>query len=168
MLKRSALRARSICVYSFGKTFHVTGWKVGYLIAPDWITKEVRKVHQFITFSVNTPIQHALADFLSDEENYNYLPAFFQQKRDLFLKVIEQSAFKPVESAGTYFQLLSYSELSQEKDYDMAVRMTKEHKIASIPVSVFYNTNQDNKILRFCFAKENDTLKKAGEILCKI
>jgi methionine transaminase len=168
MLKRPALRARSICVFSFGKTFHTTGWKVGYLIAADWITTEVRKVHQFITFSVNTPIQHAFAAFLSDEKNYNYLPGFFQQKRDLFLKVIEQSGFQPVGTSGTYFQLLSYREISQDNDFDMAVRMTKEYKIASIPVSVFYSTKQDDKILRFCFAKENDTLKQAGKILCRI
>jgi methionine aminotransferase len=168
VLKSQVLRDKSIAVYSFGKTFHVTGWKIGYSIAPEEISREIRKVHQFLTFSVNTPIQYALAEFLEDPGNYEYLPDFFQCKRDLFLEVIRESGFEPVKSSGTYFQLMSYKEMTGEHDYDLAVRLTREHGIASIPISVFYKDRTDHKLLRFCFAKEDETLKKAGELICRI
>jgi methionine aminotransferase len=163
------LARRSIAVYSFGKTFHNTGWKIGYCVAPENIMQEFRKVHQYNVFSCNTPIQYALAEYLQNEEHYLYLSEFYQKKRDLFNQSIETSRFRIHPSAGTYFQLLDYRDISDEKDVDFAVRLTKEYKIASIPVSVFYNKPpEDTFVLRFCFAKEDETLLKAAEILCKI
>ncbi len=163
------LAKRSIAVYSFGKTFHNTGWKIGYCVAPENIMQEFRKVHQYNVFSCNTPIQYALAEYLQNEEHYLYLSEFYQKKRDLFNRSIETSRFRIHPSAGTYFQLLDYRDISDEKDVDFAVRLTKEYKIASIPVSVFYNKPpEDTFVLRFCFAKEDETLLKAAEILCKI
>jgi methionine transaminase len=162
------LASRSFIVASFGKTFHNTGWKLGYCLAPSELMKEFRKVHQYLVFSSNTPMQYAIAEYMSDESNYLSLPSFYQQKRDLFLEAVAGSAFKPVPCAGTYFQLLDYSAISDEKDTDMAIRLTKEYKIASIPISVFYNKEVDNKVLRFCFAKDEDTLKRAGDVLRKV
>jgi methionine transaminase len=163
-----SLAERSIAVYSFGKTFHATGWKTGYVLAPSNLMAEFRKAHQFIVFACNTPLQYALADFLSDPSNYNYLPSFYQEKRDQFLKMISSSRFGVVPSGGTYFQLLSYEGITDEKEMDFAVRLTKEFGIASVPVSVFYNQSVENKNLRFCFAKKEETLEKAAEILCRI
>ena len=171
VLRFPELKKRSAAVYSFGKTFHATGWKMGYIIAPDWWTKEIRKVHQFVTFSTNTPIQYALADFIKDSHNYQSVPSFYQNKRDSFLDLIQESAFEPVNCFGTYFQLLSYKNvdtLSKLGDMEAAEKLTKEYGLASIPISVFYGDSQDDKILRFCFAKELDTLEKAAQILCKI
>ncbi|MEM9298357.1 MAG: methionine aminotransferase [Bacteroidota bacterium] len=168
VLNNIGLRSRSIAVSSFGKTFHATGWKVGYLIAPNALTHEIRKVHQFLTFSVHTPTQVGLATFLREARNYEGLSKMYESKRNFFLSGIESSRFIPVQSSGAYFQLLDYSNISEEKDVDMASRMTKEYCLASIPVSVFYNDNTDNKVLRFCFAKREDTLSRAAEILCKI
>jgi len=168
LLRRPALRARSISVFSFGKTFHATGWKIGYAIAPPELTEEIRRVHQFLTFSVNTPIQYALAEFLESKDHYESLSLFFQQKRNLFLDHISDSRFVPIASHGTYFQLLSYKNISEESDVELAVRLTCDHKIASIPISVFYKDRKDNHMLRFCFAKEDETIIKAGEILCRI
>lgn len=164
----SSLAARSFIVSSFGKTFHTTGWKIGYCVAPKELMAEFRKVHQFLIFAVNTPIQLALAEYLKKEENYLSLGNFYQQKRDYFLKLIKNSRFKVVQSHGTYFQLLDYSNITKEKDTDFAIRMTKEFKLASIPVSVFYHEPENDKILRFCFAKKEETLENAAEILCKI
>lgn len=168
VLKYPNLKERSAAVYSFGKTFHATGWKMGYIIAPDWWTTEIRKVHQFVTFSVNTPVQYALADFITKKENYAYVPKFYQEKRDYFLNLVSGSKFEPVSCHGTYFQLLSYKNISDLGDFQMAEKLTKEHGLASIPISVFYGDGQDNRLLRFCFAKSNETLEKAAEILCKI
>ena len=171
VLRFPELKKRSAAVYSFGKTFHATGWKMGYIIAPDWWTKEIRKVHQFVTFSTNTPIQYALADFIKDSHNYQSVPSFYQNKRDSFIDLIQESAFEPVNCFGTYFQLLSYKNvdaLSKLGDMEAAEKLTKEYGLASIPISVFYGDSQDDKILRFCFAKELDTLEKAAQILCKI
>lgn len=162
------LAERSIVVGSFGKTFHATGWKMGYVLAPENLMREFRKAHQFNVFSVNTPIQHALAAYMTDPENYLHLGAFYQQKRDFFVERIQESRFKLIPSFGTYFQSLDYSDISDEKEMDFAVRLIKEHGVASIPVSAFYQKKDDHKILRFCFAKGEETLQKAAEILCKI
>ena len=129
---------------------------------------EIRKIHQFIVFGVNTPIQYAVAEFMKDPENYIHLPNFYQQKRDYFCNILKNSRFNIAHSKGTYFQLLDYSRISDEKEEDFAVRLTKEFKVASIPVSVFYHKKTENTVLRFCFAKSDETMNKAAEILCKI
>lgn len=162
------LAERSIIVSSFGKTYHTTGWKLGYVLAPADITKEFRKVHQFIAFSANTPIQHALVDFLEQKHLYLELSAFYQEKRDYFQKLVSGSNFKILPCKGSYFQLLNYSKITQERDIDFAIRLTKEHKVASIPTSVFYKMKTDNNVLRFCFAKSNETLEKAAEKLMRV
>lgn len=165
VLRYPALAAQSVAVFSFGKTFHATGWKIGYAVASPLLTREIRKAHQFITFSTNTPIQLALAEYMSDPENYIHLGAFYQQKRDFFLEQIKGSSFEPLPCFGSYFQLLSYRSVSQKRDMEMAEWLTREHKLAGIPVSAFYKDKTDNKILRFCFAKKKETLEKAGQIL---
>jgi methionine aminotransferase len=162
------LANRSFIISSFGKTFHTTGWKIGYCIAPKNLMEEFRKVHQYLVFSVNTPIQYAIADFLKDKDNYVNLSTFYQGKRDYFIKQINGSRFTFNPSAGTYFQLLNYQGISEEKDTDYAVRLVKEFGLAGIPVSVFYHQPTDNKVLRFCFAKQDETLEKAAAIICKI
>ncbi len=168
ILKYPALMERSIAVFSFGKTFHATGWKVGYSVASPEITQEIRGIHEFLNFSVNTPIQWALADYLSEPMHYEQVAPFYQKKRDLLLELTKSSKFQPMPSHGTYFQLMTYKEISDKGDYEMAEFLAKEHGIASIPVSVFYNDLHDDHVLRFCFAKTEDTLKKAADILCKI
>lgn len=162
------LADRSFIVSSFGKTYHTTGWKVGYCLAPKALMAEFRKAHQYIVFSVNTPMQLAMADFLEFPEAYLKLGEFYQNKRDYFNSAIKGSRFNLLPSAGTYFQLLSYDGISDEKDIDFSIRLTKEYKIASIPVSVFYNKPFDQKVLRFCFAKSEETLAQAAEILNRI
>ena len=166
--KYPGLAERSFIVASFGKTFHCTGWKLGYCLAPEQLMTEFRKAHQFQVFTCNTPMQHAIADFIVDESNYNGLSAFYQERRDFFLKQIAGSRFTLEPSQGTYFQLLNYQAISEEKDLDFAARLTKEKGLASIPISVFYHAEVDNKVLRFCFAKSNETLEKAAEIIHKI
>lgn len=168
ILKYPILRERGVAIYSFGKTFHATGWKTGYAVARPDLSTEIRKVHQYLTFSVNTPIQYALADFLEDEQNYNGLNHFFQQKRDYFLQLISKSKFQPIKSSGTYFQLLSYKNVGINPDVEMATWLTQQKGIASIPISVFYHDKTDNHLLRFCFAKNENTLAKGAEILCRI
>jgi methionine aminotransferase len=162
------LASRSFVIGSFGKTFHATGWKIGYVMAPENLMKEFRKAHQFIVFTCNTPIQYALAEFMKDPANYEGLPDFYQRKRDYFVELISNSRFKIIPSHGTYFQLLDYSRITDEKETDFAVRMTKEFGVASIPISAFYHELNDNKTLRFCFAKTERTIEKAAAILCKI
>lgn len=162
------LAERAFIVASFGKTFHNTGWKVGYCLAPKELMKEFQKVHQFNVFSVNHPTQVALAEYLKTPSNYLELGVFYQNKRDLFLSLIKNSRFDFIPSKGTYFQLLSFKKITSENDYDLAIRLTKEYKIASIPISVFNENNLDTGVLRFCFAKTDETLKKAAEILCNI
>jgi methionine transaminase len=162
------LARRAITVSSFGKTFHATGWKVGYIVAPPGLTHEIRKTHQFIVFSVNTPVQLALAEYLKDPANYLNLGKFYQSKRDFFLNSIRGSSFEPLTCEGSYFQLLSYKTISNQGDLEMADTLTRKHKVASIPISVFYADQSDNRILRFCFAKREETLVKAAEILRKI
>ncbi|UXE65367.1 MAG: aminotransferase class I/II-fold pyridoxal phosphate-dependent enzyme [Chryseotalea sp. WA131a] len=165
ILKYPGLAKQSIAVFSFGKTFHATGWKVGYTVASPEITTEIRKAHQFITFSVNTPTQFALAEYMTNPDHYLALGKFYQQKRDFFLEQIKGSSFQPLPCHGSYFQLLSYEGISALTETEMAVWMTKEKKLAPIPVSVFYKDGTDQKLLRFCFAKGDETLIKAGEIL---
>lgn len=162
------LASRSFIISSFGKTFHVTGWKVGYCLAPAALMAEFRKVHQFVTFSTATPLQAAIADYLGDLAPVRELGAFYQEKRDYFQKLMAGSAFKPLNCAGTYFQLMSYADISNEPDTELAIRLTKDHKVASIPVSVFYRFPQQHNVLRFCFAKDNETLERAAEKLHKV
>jgi len=166
--KYPGLAERSFIVSSFGKTYHTTGWKIGYCLAPAELMKEFRKTHQYNVFAVNRPMQKAFADYLDHEEAYMDLGKFYQEKRDFFNQLIEGSRFSIRPSEGTYFQLLGYDQISDERDTDFAVRLTKEHKIASIPISVFYNQDLDPKVLRFCFAKQNSTLEQAAEILNRI
>jgi methionine aminotransferase len=165
MARHPALRARSFIVGSFGKMYHVTGWKVGYVVAPAPLTAEFRKVHQFVTFATNTPVQHALADFVALKRGYPELAGFFQRKRDLFLELIRGSRWNPLPSRGTYFQLLDYSAITDEKDMDFALRLTKEHGVASIPTSAFLYKQPAPPVLRFCFAKKDETLRAAAERL---
>jgi methionine aminotransferase len=162
------LASRSFVIGSFGKTFHTTGWKTGFILAPAVLMAEVRKVHQFVVFASNTPVQYAVADYLKNKENYLQLPAFYQQKRDFFTNLVKNSRFRIIPSYGTYFQLLDYKAISDEKELDFAIRVTKEFGVASVPVSPFYHDKQDNKVLRFCFAKTEETLERAAEILCRI
>jgi methionine transaminase len=162
------LAERSFIVSSFGKTYHTTGWKMGYILAPNNLTVELRKAHQFIAFSTNTPIQYAVADYMDDKDAYMQLNAFYQEKRDYFRSLVKGSKFKLMPCQGSYFQLLQYSKITQEKDLDFAKRLTIDHKVASIPVSVFYHKKNDHNVLRFCFAKGNETLEKAAEKLLKI
>lgn len=162
------LAKRSIIVSSFGKTYHTTGWKVGYVLAPENLMVEFRKVHQYNVFSVNTPIQVAYAELLKQKDLYLELGDFYQKKRDFFRGLIKGSKFSLKPVYGSYFQLVDYKKISDEKDVDFAVRLTKEHSVAPIPMSVFYHQNVDNNYLRFCFAKENETLEKAAEKLMKV
>jgi methionine aminotransferase len=169
VLQFPALRARSFAVYSFGKTFSVTGWKTGYCIAPPALSAELRKVHQFVAFVAVTPIQLALADFMAADPTYPAtLGSFYQAKRDLFCNALKDSRFAIRPSAGTYFQLLDYSAISQETDLDLSERWTREQGIASIPISVFYQSAPEQHYLRFCFAKSDEVLEQAAAILCKI
>lgn len=162
------LKSRSFVVASFGKTFHNTGWKVGYCCAPKELMKEFQKVHQFNVFCVNHPMQKALADYLQEPNHYLDISGFYQQKRDFFLSLIKGSRFKYAPSKGTYFQVLDYSQITDENDIDFAKRLTIENKLASIPVSVFNHQQRDEKVLRFCFAKTSETLLRAAEILNSI
>jgi methionine aminotransferase len=159
---------RSFVVSSFGKTYHTTGWKIGYCLAPAPLSKEFQRVHQFLTFASNTPIQYAYAEFMKNKDIYLNLSAFYQQKRDKFLSLIENSRFKAMPCHGTYFQMVDYSSISDESDVEFSKRLTTEHGVASIPPSVFYHRQVDHKVLRFCFAKKDETLEKAAERLCKI
>ena len=162
------LAQRSVAVYSFGKTFHATGWKIGYVVAPAALSKEIRKVHQYNCFSVHTPSQYALADYLQDPAHYADLGSMYQAKRDYFLEKMAGSQFKVVPAHGTYFQVLDYSAISNSADMDFATYLTKEVGVAAIPVSAFYQNKTDHKMLRFCFAKGEETLEKAADLLCKI
>ena len=162
------LKQRSFIVASFGKTFHNTGWKIGYTCGPKALMTEFRKVHQFNVFSVHHPSQKAIADYMQDPQTYLGLQQFFQRKRDLFLSLISKSRFTFIPSKGTYFQVLNYSEITKEYDVDFAKRLTKDYGIAAIPLSVFNDNGLDNNIFRFCFAKTDETLIKAAEILNNI
>ena len=162
------LARKSLLVGSFGKTFHATGWKTGFVLAPENLMREFRKAHQFVVFASNTPVQHAISDYITNPANYEYLGQFYQKKRDLFIEKIKPSRFHILPCYGTYFQLLDYSQISDENEMDFAERLVKEHGIAAVPVSPFYHNKSDHKVLRFCFAKQQETIEKAGDILCKI
>lgn len=168
MIRYPELAARSFVISSFGKTYHTTGWKLGYCLAPKELTLEFQRVHQFITFASHTPTQYAYAEFMEQKEKYLTLPDYYQKKRDMFLSLIQSSRFRPLPCKGTYFQMLSYDAISNEKDVDFARRLTVEHKVAAIPPSVFYIGGDDHKVLRFCFAKKEETLMAAAEKLCRI
>ena len=168
ILRYPDLAQKSFVISSFGKTYHTTGWKIGYCVAPSQLSIEFQKVHQFLTFASNTPIQNAYAQIMKRPDLYLELADFYQQKRDLFLKLMEESRFSALPCAGTYFQMMDYGAITDEPDTDFARRMTIEHGVAAIPPSVFYHDRQDHKVLRFCFAKQDKTLEKAAQILCKI
>jgi len=168
VLRYPQLAERSFVIYSFGKTYHNTGWKMGYCFAPAELMKEFRKAHQYIVFSANTPLQYAFTEIMKQENLYTGLKKFYQEKRDYFLSLLKGSKFKWKPASGSYFQLLDYSDISNEKDTEYAIRLTKEYGITSIPVSAFYHNYFDQKQLRFCFAKEKETLERAAERLMKI
>ena len=162
LAKYPQLRDRSIIIGSFGKTFHVTGWKTGYLIAPENITHEIRKIHQFVVFASNTPVQYAIAEFLQDKNNYLNISRFYQDKRDKFLDALKDSGLELIPSSGTYFQNLDFSLLSDEEDTVLAETLLKKFGVASIPLSAFYHDKYNSSVLRFCFAKEDKTLEQAA------
>lgn len=168
LMSLPTLQERTFICGSFGKTFHTTGWKIGYCLAPKELTAEFRKIHQFVTFSVMTPMQVALAEYLKEPEHYLTLSAFYQRKRDLFAEIMAASRFRFTLSQGTFFQTVSYADITDEPDYDLAVRLTHEIGVASIPVSVFYHGADDYRILRFCFAKDDEMLQRAGERLIRL
>ncbi len=168
ILKYPGIYANGIAIFSFGKTFHATGWKTGYMVAPEEITKELRKMHQFNVFAVNTPVQFGIAEYIQHEENYLPLSKFYQAKRDRFGELLSGSRFEAYNCSGTYFQLFNYDKISDISDIEMAEWMTKEHGIATIPASVFYENGDHINYLRICFAKSDKTLQQAAEILCEI
>lgn len=168
VLKSELLRQRSFVTYSFGKTFHVTGWKIGYTVAPKEVTEELRKMHQFNLFCVNNSMQFALTNYLNQTDAWREVLPMYSEKRTLFLDGLSASRFRTLDCSGTYFCLADYSAISDENDIDFAKRMTKEFGVASIPVSVFYEDKTDNKVVRFCFAKQDKTLNKAIDLLCQI
>jgi methionine aminotransferase len=154
---------RSVAIYSFGKTFHSTGWKMGYCVGPSRLTKEFRNIHQWNVFSVNSFLQYALADYLVDEGHYNYLPGFYEQKRDLLNVLLKNPKLQPLLCQGTYFQLYDYSAMSEMEDVAFAKKVTEDYGVASIPVSVFYTEPVGDKVIRLCFAKKESTLISAAE-----
>ncbi len=159
------LSEKTFVISSFGKTYHTTGWKVGYCAAPQKMIAEFEKIHQFVVFSVNTPVQYAYAEYIKDEQKYLHLNEFYQQKRDIFLRTISKSKFKFTPARSTYFQLLDYSDISELDDITFASRLTEKYKIATIPLSPFYSSRYNEKLIRICFAKRDKVLIEAGEIL---
>lgn len=168
ILSYPELKKRGMVVYSFGKSLHVTGWKLGFCVGPEWMMKEFRKIHQYTVFSSNSPMQYAINEYILNYNPFENTAEFYERKRDVFLSSIKDSRFKIIPCKGTYFQLLDYTEITEMNDVEFAKKLTIENGIASIPISVFYPNKEDNKVLRFCFAKEDDLLIKAGKILCKI
>jgi methionine aminotransferase len=168
ILREQELRKRAFAVYSFGKTFHATGWRAGYCIADADLTKEFRKVHQYVTFSIATPFQYALADYLQDENNYLSVSELFRKKRDFFCDLLSETRFRFTPAEGTYFQTASFAEISEESDLAFAERLVKEYGVATVPLSPFYRERTDNKIIRFCFAKTDETLLEAVKRLKKV
>jgi methionine aminotransferase len=163
------LFARSFVVSSFGKTYHTTGWKIGYCVAPRALSAEFRRIHQYVTFTSITPVQLGLADFLAAHpEHHRQLGQFYQRKRDLFCSLLSGSRFSLAPSAGTYFQLIDYDGVFDEPDVALARRLTAEAKLATIPVSVFYERDPAHRVLRLCFAKDDETLRRGAEILCRL
>lgn len=161
VLRYPELYARTMAIFSFGKTFHNTGWKMGYVIAPPELTIELRKIHQFNVFSVNTPAQYGLAKYLENKEHYLSLPAFYQKKRDFLQASMQQTKLKAIPCAGSYFQLYDYSAVSTLSEKEFAVWLTEHHGVATIPLSVFYSAGLDQKLVRLCFAKKEETLSAA-------
>ena len=169
VLGHAELRSKSLAVFSFGKTYHATGWKVAYCIAPAELTVEFRKVHQFVTFTTSSFVQYGLADFMDEcPEHAIELPSFYQQKRDLFGSLLENSRFRIHPSRGTYFQLADYAAISNQSDMEFVSWLTQEKGVAAIPLTPFYETAPDTRIIRFCFCKDDSTLERAAEILCNI
>ena len=168
MIRYPDLFERSFVSFSLGKVFHCTGWKMGYSVAPEWLMKEFRKVHQFNAFSCHSPVQVAMASFLKDKSHYLSLPAFMQDRRDHFRERLSRTRFTPLESHGSYFQIYSYSGISDAPDFDFARELVAHHGVAAIPVSAFYQSGKDDKVLRFCFAKKKETLELAVEKLLRV
>lgn len=164
---REKLLNRCVMISSFGKSFHVTGWKVGYLVAPEYLMKEIKKVHQFLVFSVNSISQVAISDYL-DLVSVREIGKFYQEKRDYFRKLLKNSQFELMPCEGTYFQVVSYASISNKNDVDFCKWLITEHEVAAIPISTFYANGKDLKLIRFCFAKDNDTLETAANRLCAI
>jgi methionine aminotransferase len=162
------LAERAFVVSSFGKTYHVTGWKVGYVVAPASLMAEFRKVHQYNVFTVNTPMQHGIASYMADPSPYRDLPAFYQRKRDLFREGLQGSRFTLLPADGTYFQCVKYDAISSILESEFAQWLTTEIKVAAIPVSAFYSAGRESGIVRFCFAKKDDTLRLALERLARL
>lgn len=169
VLRHEELRQRSFAVFSFGKTYHVTGWKAAYVVAPAAMTAELRKIHQFVTFTATSFIQYALADFMRDHpEHHESLPDFYQEKRDTFCDLIRPSRFRFTPSAGTYFQCVDYSAIADVSDMEFARWLCEEKRVATIPLSPFYAQPPDSRVIRFCFCKDDSTLQQAAEILCTL
>lgn len=168
VIKYEALRLRSFVTYSFGKMLHTTGWKIGFCLAPQKLMAEFRKVHQFNVFSVNTPMQQGISDYLNQSNQVDKLGKFFQYKRDYFRNLLKKSRFDLLPCNGSYFQCVSYSNISKESDLDFTKRLITDFDVAAIPVSAFYQNGNDYKIIRLCFAKEEETLKKAAEKLITV
>ncbi len=168
VLRYPELYSRSLAVFSFGKTFHATGWKTGYIAGPDYLMREFRKIHQWNVFCVNSIMQDALSKYLSEPEHYDYLPGFYQAKRDYFLERIKETPFKPLKSEGTFFQVVDYSAISQDDDITFAKWMTEKIGVTAIPLSVFYSKNPEQRHIRFCFAKTENLLDLAGERLSRL
>lgn len=168
ILRFPELLEKSFVCFSFGKTYNCTGWKIGYCIAPPTLMKEFRKVHQFNCFSCNSFVQVALAEFLDNEDAYLSLSKFIQRKRDYFQGLMQASDFKAMPSYGSYFQCYSYKDFSDENDMDLAIRLTKEYGVTTVPLSSFYQSKKDDKVLRFCFAKKEETLRMAAERLNRL
>ncbi|RYY70119.1 MAG: aminotransferase class I/II-fold pyridoxal phosphate-dependent enzyme [Chitinophagaceae bacterium] len=165
VLQFPELYKRSFVCFSFGKTYHCTGWKMGYCIAPPALMLEFRKVHQYNCFSCHSPVQFALAGHLQEENEYRQLGKFIGSKRDFFMDAMKDGPFKPLPSLGSYFQLYSYDGLTNETEQELAIRLTRDYGVASIPVSAFYQSKQENKVLRFCIAKKEETLAEAAKRL---
>jgi methionine aminotransferase len=169
LLRHEELWQRSFVISSFGKTYHATGWKVGYCVAPPALTLEFRKIHQWTCYAVITPVQHAIADYMGQTpEHYTELPAFYEGKRDRFCELIKESRFNYRPAKGTFFQILDYSDITDEADVAYASKLTREIGVASIPISVFCETPPRNRLLRFCFAKDDEMLEEAAARLCQL
>jgi len=169
VLGHEELRAKSFAVFSFGKTYHATGWKLAYCVAPEMLTTEFRKIHQFVTFTTSSFVQYAIADFMAEcPEHTLELPDFYEEKRNTFCKLITPSRLKFTPSQGTYFQLVDYSDISNKSDVQFANYLTQERGVAAIPLAPFYEDPPETKIVRFCFCKDDSTLQQAAEILCEL
>lgn len=169
ILNYPSLYQRAFVIFSFGKVFHTTGWKMGYCVAPSTLTSEFRKIHQYLSFSCNTPMQYGLATYIKDSATYEMLPNFFQQKRELFLSIMKETPFTLFhKTSGSYFQLMGYEKISSLPDKEFAVWLTEKYGVATIPISAFNHDGSDNKLVRFCFAKQNTTLEEAALRLQKL